>query len=59
MSIEKAKQILGDYGQDLSNEKIGAIIECFNALIEVGFQQLERMYEQEKEVEACNGATTV
>lgn len=59
MTIEKAKQILAGYGQNLTNEQIVAIMECFDTLIEIGFQQFEKRHSEKKEKEACNGSRTV
>ena len=42
MTIEKAREILKDDESNMSDKQIQAIIDCFEKVIEVGFQQLEQ-----------------
>lgn len=44
MTVEKARKILGDYAVPLSDNDILENIDCFNAIIEVGFRQFERKH---------------
>lgn len=41
MTVVRAREILGKYGEGLSDEQILSIIENFNVLIEIGFERLE------------------
>ncbi len=47
MTTEKARKLLGDYANNLSDQEVEDIISCFNALIEVGLRQFERKYKVE------------
>jgi ABC-type transporter MlaC component len=53
MTIERARKILGEYEKTLTDEQLSAIIECFDALIEVGFQQYEQQRTTKRQ-HACN-----
>lgn len=44
MTVDKARNILGDVAKNLSENEVQAIIDCFNGLIEVGLRQFERQY---------------
>ena len=54
MTIDKARKILGETAKTLSNEEVQAIIDCFNALIEVGLRQFERKYKVEVSIKKYN-----
>lgn len=54
MTIEKARKILGETAKTLSNDEVQAIIDCFNALIEVGLRQFERKYKVEVSIKKYN-----
>lgn len=51
MTVIQARKILGEEGKRLSDIEIKTIIECFEIVIEVGFQQFETKI---KSKEACN-----
>ena len=44
MTVDKARNILGDVAKNLSENEVQAIIDCFNGIIEVGLRQFERQY---------------
>lgn len=47
MTIEKARKILGNFAQSLSNEEIQEIIDCFHGVIEAGIRQFERKHKMD------------
>lgn len=49
MTIQRAREILGEYGTKLTNEQIQEVMDCFELVIEVGFQQFEDKYKSKKE----------
>ncbi|EKE12879.1 MAG: hypothetical protein ACD_13C00134G0040 [uncultured bacterium] len=46
MTIEKARKILGECADSLSDQRLLEIITSFNQIIEVGFQLFETKYNQ-------------
>ena len=44
MTIQRARELLGEEVKNLSESEIQAIIDCFNGIIEVGLRQFERQY---------------
>jgi len=49
MTIQRAREILGEYGTKLTDEQIQEVMDCFELVIEVGFQQFEDKYKSKKE----------
>lgn len=47
MTVQVARNILGDYGKSLKDEHIQSIIDSFNGIIEVGLRQFEKCYKVE------------
>ncbi|GEM_PF-4390340 len=43
MTVEQARGLLKNEATDMSDEQIQSIIDCFEGIIEVGFQQFERV----------------
>lgn len=54
MTIEKARKLLGETAKTLSDKDIQAIIDCFNAIIEVGLRQFERKHKVEVSINKSN-----
>ncbi|QQG43967.1 MAG: hypothetical protein HYW86_03835 [Candidatus Roizmanbacteria bacterium] len=50
MTIEKARKIIGVVSEKMTDTQIQLIIDCFDALIEVGFQQ----FEEKNKLESCS-----
>ena len=47
MTIEKAREILGKEACQLNNDQVQAIIDCFEGIIEVGFEQFEKKLQED------------
>lgn len=46
MTTDKARKILGEYAFSMSESQIQELIDCFNQIIEVGFQLFEKEHNQ-------------
>jgi len=44
MTIESAREILGNISKKMSDREIQEIIDCFSGIIEVGLRHFERKY---------------
>lgn len=58
MTVEKARDILGEFARNLSDPEIQAVIDSFNGIIEVGLRQFERKYNVEPSPEAPGNEVT-